>query len=71
MNKTKVQMMWEVSREQEEDFKHEILEKYPGNRVGEIDIDELFKMIRGCEYRRGKEDGRNEKLRQRINIRFT
>lgn len=51
MEKTKIQMMWEVSREQEEEF----IKTIP-KIVNGIDTAELFKMIRGCEYRRGKED---------------
>lgn len=59
--KTKAQIMWEVSKEEEQNFKHAILEKYPSNIVEGIDIDELFKLIRGSEYRRGKEDGLKNK----------
>jgi hypothetical protein len=61
---TKISLMWEVSKEQEQNFKHAILDKYPSNRIkdgdGYIDIDELFKLIRGSEYRRGKEDALKE-----------
>ncbi len=53
---TKAQMMWEVSREQEEDFR----EKLDWDIFNENDIYELFKLIRGAEYRRGKEDGIKE-----------
>ena len=48
-------MMWEVSREQEEIFRKGIPEI-----VNDIDVDDFFKMIRGAEYRRGKEDGNKE-----------
>ena len=58
-HKTKVQMMWEVSREQEEEFVKGI-----PNIVNGIDTWEFFKMVRGAEYRRGKEDGRNEILKE-------
>ncbi len=44
-------MMWEVSREQEELFRKGIPKKVDG-----IDTEDLFKLIRGSEYRRGKED---------------
>lgn len=59
-HKSKIQMMWEVGKEQEENFKYEILEKYPSNIVEGIDIDELFTLIRKSEYRRGKEDAEKE-----------
>lgn len=55
-------MMWSISKEQEQEFKHAILEKYPSNIIEGIDIDELFKLIRGAEYRRGKEDGLNDMI---------
>ena len=58
--KSKAQMRWEVSKEMEQDFKHAILVKYPSNIIEGINIDELFKLIRGAEYRRGKEDGIKE-----------
>ena len=56
-NKTKVESLWEVSKEQEEEFKKFIL--------GIIDmtkVDDLFKLIRGAEYRRGKEDGKKDSI---------
>lgn len=53
--KTKVQMMWEVSREQEEEFRKILPEEFQDTQ-----IDDLFKLIRGSEYRRGKEDGTKE-----------
>lgn len=53
--KSKAQMMWEVSKEQEELFVKGIPDIVNG-----IDTWEFFKMIRGAEYRRGKEDGRLE-----------
>ena len=49
--KSKIEMMWEISREQEEEFRKGIPEVVNG-----IYTDELFKMIRGAEYRRGKQD---------------
>lgn len=53
---TKAQMMWEVSKEQEETFRKYLKQ----DTLNEINIDELFKLIRGAEYRRGKEDGIKE-----------
>lgn len=53
--KSKAEMLWDVSREAEEDFM-----KYFPEVPCKEDIEELFKMIRGAEYRRGKEDGRKE-----------
>ncbi|GAG66094.1 unnamed protein product [marine sediment metagenome] len=49
--KTKIQMMWEVSREQEVRFREGMAEEVNG-----INVADLFKLIRGSEYRRGKED---------------
>lgn len=45
--------MWEVSKEQEEKFRN-------GIDYDDDELEELFKLIRGAEYRRGKEDGRKE-----------
>ena len=45
-------MMWEVSIEQEEEFKKNLPKRYQTN----FEVDDLFKLIRGAEYRRGKED---------------
>ena len=56
---TKVQMMWEISREQEELFRKGIPDIVDG-----IDTEELFKMIRGAEYRRGKEDALKEEAKE-------
>jgi len=53
--KSKIQMTWEISREQEQLFRKGIPEIVDG-----IDTDELFKLIRGSEYRRGKEDAEKE-----------
>ena len=53
--KSKAQMMWEVSKEAEENF----MKEYPFV-PSKYDMEDLFKMIRGAEYRRGKEDGRTE-----------
>ena len=53
--KTKAQMMWDVSREQEELFKKGVPKIVDG-----IDVNEFFKLIRDAEYRRGKEDRRKE-----------
>ncbi len=50
--KSKVQMMWDVAREQEKLFREGIPDIVKG-----IDTEEFFKMLRGAEYRRGKEDG--------------
>jgi len=52
---SKAQMRWEVSKEQEEEFRKSLPEDY-----NELELDELFKLIRGAEYRRGKEDGIKE-----------
>ena len=60
MIKSKAQMRWQISKEQEELFVKGIPEIVNG-----IDTWELFKMIRGAEYRRGKEDGRNELAKER------
>ncbi len=53
--KSKVQMMWDVAVEQQELFMKGIPEIVNG-----IDTKELFKFIRGAEYRRGKEDALKE-----------
>jgi len=59
--KSKVQMAWEVSREAEEEFL-KVLKKISCGEMGydeeelALDLEELFKMIRGAEYRRGKRD---------------
>lgn len=50
----KIRMQWEVSKEQEENFKREIPEIVDG-----IDVEDLFNLIRGAEYRRGKEDAQS------------
>jgi len=50
--KTKIQMAWEVSREAEENF----LEDTTADGEELEDLKDLFKMIRGAEYRRGKRD---------------
>jgi len=65
-HKSKVQIMWEVSREQEELFKKEI-----PLIVKDIDVKELFKLIRGTEYRRGKEDALLEKQKNNLINPFT
>jgi len=54
--KSKAQMMWEVGKEAEAQFRMEI----KGNLHSEDELEELFKLIRGSEYRRGKEDGIKE-----------
>lgn len=56
--KTKIQLMWETYKEQEEEFRKSLPEDYD-----EIELDELFKGIRGSEYRRGKEDCLNEQAK--------
>ena len=55
--KSKAQMMWEVGKEQEEFF----INEYLPNDIQVIkEFLELIKLIRGSEYRRGKEDGIKE-----------
>ena len=54
--KSKAEMMWNVSREAEENF----INDFPESMSDIQDLRDLFKMIRGTEYRRGKEDGRIE-----------
>ena len=54
-HKTKAQMMWEISKEQEKEFRKGIPDIVNG-----INTWEFFKLIRGAEYRRGKEDGNKE-----------
>ena len=66
--KTKIQLMWEVSKEQEANFRYLISEKYPSNIVEGMDIDELFKLIRGSEYRRGKEDALKERDKEILDV---
>ncbi len=66
--KTKIQLMWEVYREQEELFRKAIPEIVNG-----IDTEELFKAIRGSEYRRGKEDKEkemNKRTIEKVNIKW-
>ena len=55
---TKAQMMWNVSKEQEEEFRRRFI--FDGSVESLSDFDELIKLIRGAEYRRGKEDGKKE-----------
>lgn len=50
-HKTKNQLMWEVSNEQEVSFRKVLLKEF-----SQIEVDEFFKLVRGSEYRRGKED---------------
>lgn len=61
---TKNQLMWEVSKELEQRLKRILIDKYHFDRISDdtdsIHIDELFKLIRGTEYRRGKEDARRK-----------
>lgn len=52
---TKIQMMWRISKEQEEEFRKNISEIVNG-----VNTEDLFKLIRGSEYRRGKEDAQKE-----------
>ena len=52
-------LMWDVSKEQEAEFRKQL----DINTLNEIDIDELFKLIRGAEYRRAKEDNTNDILK--------
>ena len=59
--KTKAQMLWDVSKEVEKDFIESLPEKYQN-----FDTWEKFKLIRGAEYRRGKEDGRIEMEKEMI-----
>ena len=47
----KTQMLWDISKEQEEVFCKSIPEIVDG-----IEVKQLFKMIRSAEYRRGKEE---------------
>ena len=49
--KTKVEMMWEVSREQEKEFRDSLPDFYDTD-----DLDDLFKLIRG------KEDAKKEEI---------
>ncbi len=69
-HKSKAQMMWEVSKEAEEEYFKEAEKTWNFHRshnqglitVSEAkkmsdELKELFKLIRGSEYRRGKEDG--------------
>ncbi len=49
---SKAVTMWKVGKEQEELFRKGVPEI-----VDEIPVEELFKLIRGTEYRRGKEEG--------------
>ena len=53
--KSKVKMMWEVSKEQEEEFRKSLPEE-----LNDSDTDDLFRLIRGTEYKRGKEDALKE-----------
>lgn len=48
-------MMWRISKEQEEEFRKNISEVVNG-----VNTEDLFKLIRGSEYRRGKEDAQKE-----------
>jgi hypothetical protein len=54
----KVKQLWEISKEQEEVFIKSLprlVEK------DDIPLEELLKLIRAAEYRRGKSDGQEEK----------
>jgi len=59
---TKAEMMWKIGKEQEEEFRKKF-----STIEDEETLDELFKLIRGTEYRRGKEDGRNEIIKEMKN----
>jgi len=54
---TKAMMMWLISKEQEEIFRKGLPEEING-----INVDDFLKMVRGAEYRRGKEDGEKFKF---------
>lgn len=50
----KTEMLWKISKEQENKFLKLVPEFVEG-----IEVKELFKMIRSAEYRRGKEENGN------------
>ena len=50
---SKATELWKIGKEQEEQFKA-VLNNFKLNKEN---IEELFKLIRAGEYRRGKEDG--------------
>lgn len=56
---TKAMSMWKISKEQEEIFRKGLPVLLGWD---EFDIAELFKLVRGAEYRRGKEDERNSNM---------
>jgi hypothetical protein len=60
MNKTKAQMNWEVGKEQQENFMERLRSDGNIEQCWIDEVDDLFKQIRQNEYRRGKEDGKNE-----------
>ena len=55
---SKAQMIWEVGKEQEK-----IVRKGIPDPVEGYELDEFFKLVRGSEYRRGKEDECNRILK--------
>lgn len=61
----KIRQLWEISKEQEAQFMKDIDSEYC-TIPSEIEVDDLFKLIRGAEYRRDKEDGIEEKQKEFI-----
>ncbi len=77
----KITMQWKVSKEMEEEYFKEAERTWNFHRshtqavmiVGEAkkmidELKDLFKMIRGAEYRRGKQDAEKESLLPKIII---
>lgn len=52
--KTKIQMRWEIMKEQEKEFRKDMPEFVNG-----IEVELFFKGLRQTEYRRGKADAEN------------
>jgi len=57
----KIKQLWEISKEQEMEFRKHLQNVLNSSVIPhgftKEEVDDLFKLIRGAEYRRGKEDG--------------
>ena len=62
---TKIESMWKISREVQENFIRE-LDCTTEGKMSIDEVEDLFKMIRGAEYRRGKADGIKETKKETL-----
>ena len=71
LHDSKAMMMWKVSKEQEGQLIPEVFQYLETSSIDKTklvgikdELKDLFKMIRGAEYRRGKEDGKEEREKE-------